>query len=210
MKPLVINLGLPKSGTTTLATALSAGGFSVADHRLKERESRSDPDQERVFVGALLYQGLYESGDPMALMPEYDALAEISYIYGKHSVWPQFDFALLQALRHHHPEVKFIATRRDTAQHARSITFWSNLGTQRLPNSTVPGLPVGYGKTRDQQMRWIDGHYGALAQWFRNDPGYLEIDVADPDAQAAVSAFVGCDLPWWGKTNISQARTDET
>ena len=34
----IINLGLPKSGTTTLKHALTQAGFSVADHRIKSRE----------------------------------------------------------------------------------------------------------------------------------------------------------------------------
>ena len=204
----VVNLGLPKSGTTTLNKALTQAGYRVADHRLKEREE-DRPGKRRVFVGGLLYKGLYEAGDPMAHMREYDAVSEISFIHGKFSVWPQFDFALLKTLKDLYPQVKFIATRRDSESHSNSIMAWNNLGTQRLPASTVPGLPIGYGKTRDQQMRWIDGHYEALKHWFREDPDYLEIDVADPQAQAKISAHLGRDLPWWGKANVNRKARDE-
>lgn len=199
----VVNLGLPKSGTTTLGKALKLAGFNVADHRLRDREE-DRPGKRRIFVGSLLYKGLYERGDPMAFMPEYDAVSEISFIHGKFSVWPQFDFAMLKVLKDLYPEVKFIATRRDAESHSKSIMAWNNLGTTRLPSSTVPGLPIGYGKTADHQMLWIDGHYEALKHWFRNDPDYLELDVADPEAQRKVSTFLGCDLPWWGKANVNR------
>jgi len=199
----VINLGLPKSGTTTLGKALEAAGYRVADHRLRAREEDT-PGKRRIFVGGLLYRGLYDHGDPMALMREYDALAEISFIHGKFSVWPQFDFAMLQAIRACHPDVRFIATRRDPVAHSKSIMRWNNLGSRRLPASTVPGLPIGYGKSEEQQQRWIEGHYEALAHWFRDDPAYLEIDVSAPDAQSQVAAHVGRDLPWWGKANVNR------
>ncbi|MDE4275603.1 sulfotransferase family protein [Phaeobacter gallaeciensis] len=199
----VINLGLPKSGTTTLGKALSQAGYSVADHRLRDREE-DKPGKRRIFVGSLLYKGLYERGDPMAYLDGFDALSEVSFIHGKFSVWPQFDFALLQVLKDLNPGLKFIATRRDAASHSKSIMAWNNLGTARLPASTVPGLPIGYGKTPEQQMIWIDGHYEALKHWFREDPDYLEINVADAGAQARVGAFLGRDLPWWGQANVNR------
>lgn len=203
MSLAIVNLGLPKSGTTTLAQALARAGFRVADHRLKEREADA-PGQRRVFVANVLYRGYFETGDPMALMPEYDAISEMSFMHGGHSVWPQFDFALLGALRAHHPGVRFIATRRDAPALSASMMGWNNLGKRRLPDGHIPGLPPGFGGTPQEQVRWIDGHYAALAHWFRDDPAYLELDVADPGAQARVAAHVGRDLPWWGQANANR------
>lgn len=203
MSLAVVNLGLPKSGTTTLAQALARAGYRVADHRLRDREE-DKPGKRRIFVANLLYRGYFEQGDPMALMPEYDAISEMSFLHGRFSVWPQFDFALLSALRAHHPGLKFIATRRDAESLSRSMMNWHSLGTKRLPPAHVPGLPPGWGGTTDQQMKWIDGHYDALRHWFRDDPDYLELDVADAQAQAKVGAFLGRDLPWWGKANVNR------
>jgi hypothetical protein len=203
----VVNLGLPKSGTTTLAQALARAGLKVADHRLKEREE-DRPGKRRVFVANLLYRGYFQSGDPMELMPEFDAISEMSFIHGRFSVWPQCDFALLGAMRDHHPGMKFIATRRDAAALSASMMNWNNLGKTRLPASHIPGLPPGFGATEGEQMRWIEGHYRSLRHWFRDDPDFLELDVAAPDAQARVAALLGRDLPWWGQANVNRkART---
>lgn len=199
----VVNLGLPKSGTTTLAHALTKAGYIVADHRLRDKEEDT-PGKRRIFVANLLYRGLYEHDDPMALLHGYTAISEMSFIHGKFSVWPQCDFILLRALKKRYPALKFIATRRDAASHSKSIMAWNNLGTARLPNSPVPGLPIGYGKTEDQQVRWIDGHYEALNHWFRDDPDYLELNVADDAAQEKVATFLGRDLPWWGMANVNK------
>ena len=35
----VVNLGLPKTGTTTLARALKMAGFKVADHRVRPKQT---------------------------------------------------------------------------------------------------------------------------------------------------------------------------
>jgi len=198
----VINLGLPKSGTTTLKNALIRAGYRVADHRIKDQEDPADPS-DRVFVGNLMYEGLYKYGDPAALLAGYTALSEVSFIYGGNSVWPQCDHAMLLALRKLHPKLRFVATRRATEEMARSIMRWNNLGKLRLPLSTVPGLPVGYGHDIDEQMIWIDGHYEALAHWFRDDPLYLEVDVAAADAPQRLERFLGRRLPWWGHSNIN-------
>ncbi len=199
----VVNLGLPKSGTTTLARALNAAGYRVADHRLRDAE-QDRPGKRRVFVANLLYRGLYEHDDPMALMPDHDAISEMSFIHGKFSVWPQCDFMLLRHLKRAYPELKFIATRRAAVSHSRSIMAWNNLGRTRLPASPVPGLPIGYGKTEEEQVRWINAHHDALNHWFRDDPDFLELDVSDPDAQSKVSNFLGRVMPWWGQANVNK------
>jgi len=63
----VVNLGLPKTGTTTLARALRRAGYRVADRKVKDLEAK--PDKPAVtFVADLMYQGYYETGDPGALL----------------------------------------------------------------------------------------------------------------------------------------------
>ena len=198
----IVNLGLPKSGTTTLRRALTEAGYKVADHRLKARENKNDPN-DRYFVGALMDEGLFKFGDPTARLKDIQALTEVSYIFGRNSVWPQCDQAMLLALRKLHPKVRFVATRRDTEEMAHSIMRWNNLGRERLPTSTVPGLPAGFGHEIDEQMIWIDGHYEALAHWFRDDPLYLELDVSALGAQSELERFLGRPLPWWGQANVN-------
>ena len=60
-----MNLGLPKSGTTTLARALRRGGWSVADHKLRRRAPpvvRKHGQLRRAAV----YDGYFDTGDPFA------------------------------------------------------------------------------------------------------------------------------------------------
>lgn len=194
----VINLGLPKSGTTTLAAALRHAGFSVADWKLRPGQSKW-----RGFVGKLMYEGYFRSGDPLAFFEEFNALTEIDVIREGRNYWPQMDWALLTAIRELHPGAKFILSVRDPQAHADSMRRWSNLGTTRLPRNAVPGLPPGYGGKPGELERWIEGHITFCRHVFAGADDFLEYHIEDPQAQQKISRFLGVALPWWGKANVN-------
>ena len=75
----IVNLGLPKSGTTTLGEALKRAGLQVADWRIDTGQSR-DGQLDGRFVGELMYDGYFRHGDPLALMPEFAAFTEIDVL----------------------------------------------------------------------------------------------------------------------------------
>lgn len=196
----IINLGLPKSGTTTLGEALKHAGLKVADWRIRKGQSENDALARR-FVGKLMYEGYFEEGDPLARMPGFDAFTEIDIVRNGLNLWPQTDWGLLQSIKDNHPNAKFILTHRDSVALSDSMGRWSNLGSFRLPNSAIPGLPEGYGATDQDRIRWIEGHYAFCRRVFDGDPAFLEYDIADTDARDKISAFLGVKLPWWGKAN---------
>ena len=102
----VINLGLPKSGTTTLARALRKAGLHVADHRIKPMQTDNAALHGR-FVGEMMYDGYFLRGDPLEGLDDFDGFAEINALRGERSIWPQFDFGLIEAIRAHHPGARF-------------------------------------------------------------------------------------------------------
>ena len=196
----VFNLGLPKSGTTTLGVALGHAGLKVADWRIRKGQT----EDRRIlygFVGDHMYRGYYGSGDPWDYLAEFDAVTEASVASKGLSLWPQTDWGLIAALRARHPGMKFLLSHRDPAALAQSMLGWSNLGRSRLPGQNVPGMPAGYGTSADQLIRWIEGHYAFCRQVFRDDPDFLEYDILDPEAPARIGAFLGLELPWWGRAN---------
>ncbi len=134
----VVNLGLPKTGTTSLARALKIAGYRVADHRIRPRQTQSAALRD-AFVADLLYRGYFDSGDPGALFEDFNALTELSCLRQGKSLWPQMDFALIDAIRRHHPQVLFLASRRDSWDVSQSMLAWSDLGTDRLPASRHSG-----------------------------------------------------------------------
>ncbi|PKP73254.1 MAG: sulfotransferase family protein [Alphaproteobacteria bacterium HGW-Alphaproteobacteria-6] len=195
----VINLGLPKSGTTTLGEALKRAGLSVADWKIRPGQAPG----LRGFVGKLMYEGYFSSGDPLSLMPGFDAFTEIDIVRHGLNLWPQTDWGLISAIRAHHPGARFILTRRDPAKLSDSMARWSDLGRRRLPEAAVPGLPAGYGASDAERIRWIEGHHAFCGRVFAGAADYLEYDVEDTEASARIGAFLGLDLPWWGVANAN-------
>lgn len=194
----IINLGLPKSGTTTLAEAFKQAGLRVADWAAYRE------DGKRIgFVGRLMYSGYFDSGDPLQHMPEFDAYTEISIVRRGRNFWPQTDWALLQAIRDHNPGALFLLSHRDPAKHADSIMRWSNLGKTRLPANHVPGLPQWHGKNPGEIERWIEGHTTFCRHVFAGASDFMEFDIEDADAQTRIADFTGVELPWWGRANAN-------
>ncbi|MCC1493447.1 sulfotransferase family protein [Cognatishimia sp. F0-27] len=202
----IVNLGLPKSGTTTLAKALRSAGLRVADHRLRRRQTR-DPELAGSFVGRQIYEGYFGSGDPLVRLQGFDALSEISVLTEKACFWPQGDPAILNAMRQQHPDLRFVATWRKPEAICTSMDRWGDLGRARIPAAALPGLPHGFGHLRGHRLRWIEDHYRTLDRLFAGDANYLRLDVADPDAADRLGAHAGLVLPWWGIANATSGTT---
>ena len=199
----VINLGLPKTGTTTLARALRRAGLRVADHRIRPRQTQNT-ELHGEYVADLLYRGYFETGDPGAFLEEFDAITEMSLLRDGRSLWPQTDFGLVRALRAHHPNLKLMASNRDPFALSQSMLAWSDLGTARLPAADVPGLPQGFGATSAERMQWIKAHYAHLRALYGAEDDFLEYDVADPAARDLISGFLEIPVNWWGKANVNK------
>ena len=198
----VINLGLPKTGTTTLSKALKLSGMRVIDHKIRTRQT-SDPDLRHAFTADQMYQGYFQTGDPLARLDEFDGFAEISILRGDGSLWPQTDWGVMAAIMAHHPGVKFVATWRDPFDVSQSMVKWGNMGLERVPNLNIPGLPEGYGQTTSERCQWISAHYDFLDRVFAGSDRYLRLPVADTDARERLASHLGCDIPWWGRANVN-------
>ena len=199
----MVDLGLPKSGTTTFNKALTASGWRVADHRIRPRQT-AETELHGAFVGDLMYRGSFGAGDPLARFAGFDAISETSVMRRGVNFWPQTDFALIEAARARHPGLRFVATRRPTADICASMAGWSNM-LDRLPAYAIPGLPQGYGRAEDQRARWIEGHYAFLRRIFEGADAYLALDVGAPDAAERLSAHLGAEIAWWGRANARAA-----
>lgn len=199
----LVNLGLPKTGTTTLAHALNQAGWLAADHRVRRIHTEIQAVAGS-YVGRQLYRSYFETGDPLATLdPVYDALTEINLLKGDHSAWPQCDYVILQAMRRARPETKFVATWRPAEEISDSMLRWGNMASHRLPAANIPGMPSGFGTSDAERLRWIEGHYAMLREIFDGDDRYLELPVGADNARELLEAHTGLDLPWWGRKNVN-------
>ena len=114
-------------------------------------------------------------------------------------------FGLIEAIREHHPGARFLATWRTPERLSNSMLRWSNLGTERLPEGQVPGLPAPFGGRPEHRMQWICAHYAHLERLFAGDPRFLLLDVSARNAPQTLGQFLGREIPWWGKANRNPA-----
>ena len=205
--PRIINLGLPKTGTTTLTDALRHAGLKVADWRIRKGQSAL-PDITGEHVGRIIYADYFASGDPLARLQEFDAINEMSAVRHDRSLWPQTDWGLLSAIQQHHPDIKFLLSHRDPAKTANSMMRWNNLGRRRLPQADVPGLPRGFGRSEAELAKWVEGHFTFCRRVFAGCANFLEFDIEDPGARDKIAAHLGIDLPWWGQSNTGREEAE--
>ncbi|KIN64751.1 hypothetical protein Z946_3643 [Sulfitobacter noctilucicola] len=203
----VVNLGLPKTGTTTLTDALRHAGLTVADWRIRPGQSNRD-DIPRMHLGKIIYDDYFNTGDPLARLDEFDVINEMSAVREDRSLWPQTDWGVLSAIEKHHPSVKFILTMRDPAKTADSMMRWNNLGKHRLPKADIPGLPRGFGGKTEQIERWMSGHYAFCHHVFAGRNNFMSYNIEDPQAQNKIATYLGIDLPWWGQSNVGKAEAE--
>lgn len=199
----IISLSLPKSGTTTFAMALRHAGLNVIDWRIRPHET-NNPDLQGALIAPLMYEDYFDSGDPLARFGEFHAITEMNAVNGKMSYWPQTDSGLLAAIEKYHPGAKFVLSLRDPAAVANSIMNWNTLGTKRLPMNDVPGLPRPYGRSPEEIIRWVEGHYAFCQRMFKGSSNFLAYELEDPKVKSKISSFLSLDLPWWGQSNKSQ------
>lgn len=204
--PQLVNLALPKTGTTTLTDALRHAGLRVADWRIRPGQT-ARAEINRQHLGKVIYEDYFDSGDPLARLSDFDVINEMSAVRADRSLWPQTDWGVLRAIRAHHPELKFILTQRDPAATAKSMMRWNNLGSQRLPRADIPGLPRGFGRTEADLARWVEAHYAFCHRVFAQDASFMAYDIEDPKAPDKIGAFLDLDLPWWGQSNAGAAAT---
>ncbi|MBU2982592.1 sulfotransferase family protein [Lentibacter algarum] len=195
----IINLGLPKTGTTTLTRALRRACIPTVDWKVHKRQT-PDESLHGQHLGTLMYRDYFDSGDPLKRLTKWRAFNELSHAGLKHSLWPQTDWGLLSAILKHHPDTRFMLNTRDPERTAASIIRWGNLGSLRLPNTNVPGLPKGYGE-QSHIARWIEAHYAFVRRVFSGADNFLEFDITDSDAPKKIGAFLDTKLPWWGRAN---------
>lgn len=200
----VINLGLPKTGTTTLGRALRRASMNVADWKIRPNQTKR-PEIVQHLVGELLYRGWFDTGDPLDAFGEFDAITEMSVARPGHNFWPQTDWGLLSAIADTHPNVRFLLSARDPGKTANSMMRWGTLGNKRLPQQDVPGLPRGFGVTEAELARWVAGHHAFCRRVFSGCDRFLEFDIADDQARQKISDFLGINLPWWGRSNKNVA-----
>lgn len=200
----LLNLGLPKSGTTSLQKALSESGVRTVHWAINRKNRRPHLGRLESFVGYRMYRDHLKGLDPLQDLAEFDVITQPDMISDQYSFWPQMDHALLRSVRRHHPECTFLLLTRTPEKVARSISNWLDL-QERMAKVGLPGLPAPMAREPEALLRWVTNHYDNVRDWFADDPNFVEIDIETPDVREQFEKLLGIEFSWWGRANKNKS-----
>lgn len=192
MSFVALGVGLPKTGTSSLAKALQKAGINAFHQRFRK---------DYPHVGELML-GAWEEGLPI---DEYvggmvEAVTQLDTLREGKNIWPQLCHEFLCAFVKQHPEAVIILHVRDPKKTLNSIKRWKDLRTRI---EKAPGLRPGC--SDKAVIGWIENHYANMRRLFSHNSRYVEFDIEDDPERikTALSIALGRDLPWWGVENAN-------
>lgn len=202
----LFNLGLPKSGTTTMHKALEESGIKSAHWKFRKQTADGRPGTMG-FVGRRMYADYLDGKDPLSSLQHYDAITQADVVKPPFSLWPQTDIALLKAVRARHPDCLFVLLTRDPKKIVSSMSRWKNM-QGRLHALGAPGLPPDAAASMERLEQWVVDHFANMRAVFGDDPRFLEFDISDEDAADRLSAALDIEIKWWGVANVNTKNLD--
>jgi len=189
---IAIGVGLPKTGTSSLAKALSSAGVNAFHQRFRK---------DYPHVGELMYQAWKEE----LPIDEYtagmvEAVTQLDTLRDGKSIWPQLDYEFLCACVKQFPNIVPILHTRDPKKTLNSIKRWKDLRTRI---ERAPGLHAGC--TDSMVIDWIENHYKNVSRIFSHNPRYVRFDIEDDpiDIKDKLSKALGRKVTWWGVENAN-------
>lgn len=203
---LVLVLGMPKCGTTSLHYAFESAGFrSVhwaldagidlqSDRRLREWGEGAS----QRLICELMRCAAKAGRPPLADLPQVDAIAEMNGLYWRHKRrhWAEGYFpqmSLLETLLHCYPDAHYVLNIRDHDKWLKSVDLHNDM-RQRLVCAELPGLPSGCGQLDEELVMWVEAHHQRVMSLLAG-ARLLVFDI-ERDGSLELSNFFGRRMEW--------------
>jgi len=208
-RPLVLVLGLPKCGTTSLHEAFRSVGYESVHWALNAGKDVSADkqlrlwgvDADRRLIARLMHRAASQGLPPLALLPPgVDAVAEMNGLFwaDKHAWVAEGHFpqmSLLEQLVLHYPDARFILNIREHRRWVKSVDQHNDL-RRRLVCADLPGLPRGVGKLDDELIAWVDAHHRRVQALLSHHGARLLVFDIERHGEPELSAFLGAAVTW--------------
>ena len=188
---LVINLGLPKTGSTTLHHFFQCGGFSSSHWFCGGKKKCAECIRANLKNGSAPLEGC----DNFAVFTQIDDPS----LLPSSCYFPQVD--ALQALYRHYPHALFLLPRRNSGAWTRSVRKWSMMGSLMSDRMRACTFQTR-GKIEDLHQFYHE-HLEAVRAFARVNPKMkiLEYDVEQP--KPLFDHFKNISQHCWGHWNIN-------
>jgi len=197
-----INLGLPKSGTSSLYDYYSCGNVYSSHHKCKLET-----------CGECVLANVEAGRPPLDSCGNYAFYGQLDVDginYDSEGNWPGEgtpcyfpQLSALQELHDAYPTARFTLTTRPPAHWLASVVGWGL--QERLVNCDLPGLPKSKG-SEDELMAWFSSHLDTVREFVAAHPSHgplLEIDIEDDRTGQVLAEATGIPATCWGKSNCA-------
>jgi hypothetical protein len=188
----ILNLGMPKCGSTTLHRFFSCSGMK-ATHR-----NDGFCIRKAVLNGKPPISGCRSSESA-------DALCQLDFIFGN-CIFPQI--SLLDEIHQEHPHATFVMNFRPVDDWIHSAENWRPNMVARWSKCIVPGLIKEGEKLTKQEIRnWLCGHVKHVREFVKQYPTHrlIELDLYDTEVSSkAMSSLFNTNATCWGISNVNE------
>ena len=230
----VLVVGLPKAGTTSLASYFACGGLDTSHYKcvdLVEGDDSfaSDGSTMDQTCGRCIRDALATNEPPLRSCGNFEAWAQMD-VAGKPLArsgvagldgagaggeapddtcfFPQID--ALDALDAEFPKATLVLNRRASPEAwLQSVDDWNDL-RERLRDCDVGGLPAGAGAVGPEGdaelLAFVEGHEANVRAFVAAHPSHtlVEVTIEDPDAGRALEAAFGIPAECWRRENANE------
>ena len=219
----IINVGMPKCGSTTLESFFKCAGMKTS-HHITARDGN---------IGLCMRQAIESGKPPIQSCDSWywprkgrkkrrhrkpnasddtgvEALLQIDVANNpRQCVFPQISY--LEEIHEEDPNATFILNSRPVLEWASSVIRWQGVRdgpslNNRLNLCHLPGLN---GNTTDDLSAWFCGHVQHIRKFVADHPSHalIELNLYDTDCNAAImSSLFNADKSCWGHSNANPAR----
>ena len=213
----VINLGMPKSGSTTLEEFFDCAGWK-ASHWQTERHG---------YLGKCMEDAVNRGDPPLSSCnswyrkkkkgiskPDRSEDADVEAMLQLDIVLPSFNacvfpqMAYLDEFHNEAPNATFILNFRPVSDWSNSVIRWSGgRGSTksslagRMAECDLPGLPTGVGGTAEELSAWWCQHVNRVRQFVEKHPSHKLIEIDLYNDQSSMPALFQASPSCWGHAN---------
>jgi hypothetical protein len=194
----ILNMGMPKCGSTSLFTFLYCAEYAVSHFFCVDKWS----------CASCMYANSRSGNPPLQNCGNWDAYTQLDS-EGLHSCFfPQAE--LLEEIHDESPDATFVLTFRNVDHWIASVKKWKQASdhppmNELLDMCYVPGKPVGKGSEDEELRHFFCSQVQRVRDFVDSHPTHtlIEIDIEDPNTAQIMADIFQVSDKCWTKSNGS-------
>ncbi len=193
-----LNLGFPKTGTSSLHKFFECGGLRSAHYRCNRIDSCARCIRQSVEAGGAPLELCELGGNNIDVYAQMD----------DGNYFPQIE--VLDDIVAAYPEATLFLTFRNMTKWYNSLKKWPPRKrgphlNDKLRENNITGFPTGVGKNVSEFSEWFCNHVQRVRRVVNDNPSLtlVEVDIEDANIAKRMSDMFEIDKNCWGHANVN-------